>query len=144
MAGTPRGSTASASLLAEAGVGLSQELLEATLELLPFAAILVEPGTGQVLFANRAADRLAGGMFPRAADASVYADLYAWTTPDGQPLSVDRHPAVRAARGERIDGCQLDWPLPNGTRSLLASGAIVPASTNRGALALVVFDDVTA
>src|SRR3954471_6647069 len=119
-------------------------MLEATLDLIPFPTLLVEPGSARVVFASRAADALAGGRFPRAAGAERYDELFRVTGPDGEQISGDRYPAVRAARGERVEQCQVDWHLPGGVRSVLVSCEAVPATGDREALVLVAFEDVSA
>jgi PAS domain-containing protein len=128
---------------AGSSVGLSRDLLEATLDLVPFPTLLVEPGSARIVFANRAADELAGGRFARADGAEHYAGLYPLTDADGAEVGSDRHPAVRAARGERIEGVQVDWHLPGGVRSLLVSGATVPPTDDREALVIVAFEDIS-
>jgi PAS domain S-box-containing protein len=140
---TPRQTHVSASMLARASVGISRDLLQQTVDLMPFPVLIVEPGSARVLFANRAADALAGGRFPPAETMDEYAGLYALTEPDGTPLTPDRYPAVRASRGERVEGCQLEWPLPDGTRSVLVSADTIPATDDREALVLVAFEDVS-
>jgi PAS domain S-box-containing protein len=141
---TPRQTQSNASVLAAATAGISRDLLEQTVDLMPFPALIVEPGTGRVLFANRAADGLVGGRFPVAEDADRYAELYPLTDPDGTPLALDRYPAIRAARGERVEGSQVDWHTPDGVRSLLVSADTIPAAADRGPLVLVAFEDVSA
>jgi PAS domain S-box-containing protein len=130
-------------MLARSSDGLSRELLEATLDLVPFPTLLVEPGSARILFANRAADELAGGRLPRADGAERYADLYPLTDADGLEIAGERHPAVRAARGERVEGVQVDLHLPGGVRSLLVSAGTVPAGDEREALVLVAFEDIS-
>jgi PAS domain S-box-containing protein len=141
---TPRQTHAGASTLARASVGISRDVLEETLDLLPFAALLVEPGSARVLFANRAADALAGGRFPRPDGADRYDEMFRVTAPDGTEIAGDRYPAVRAARGERVEQSQVDWHLPGGVRSVLVSCDTIPAAGDREALVLVAFEDVTA
>src|SRR3954447_3343779 len=140
----PRQTQVSASVLAAASVGISRDLLERTVDLMPFPALIVEPGTARVLFANRAADGLFGGSFPLAEDADRYAELYPLTDPDGTPVELDSYPAIRAARGERVEGLQVDWHTPDGVRSLLVSADTIPAAADRGPLVLVAFEDVSA
>src|SRR3954465_4895709 len=120
-------------MLVRPSVGLSRELLEATLHLVPFPTLPVEPGSARILFANRAADELAGGRFARADGAEQYAGLYPLTDADGAEVGGARPPAVRAGGGEGIEGVQVDWHLPGGVRSLLVSGATVPATDDREA-----------
>jgi PAS domain S-box-containing protein len=131
-------------MLARSSAGLSRELLEATLDLIPFPTLLVEPGSARILFASRAADELAGGRFPRADGVDAYDAVYRVTDPDGAEVAGDRYPGVRAARGERVEQCQLDWHLPGGVRSLLVSCEMLPAGDDREALVLVAFEDISA
>src|SRR3954471_11603508 len=119
-------------------------MLEATLDLIPFPTLLVEPGSARVVFASRAADALAGGRFPRAAGAERYDELFRVTGPDGEQIAGDRYPAVRAARGERVEQCQVDWHLPEGVRSVLVSCETIPPAEGRDALVLVAFEDLVA
>src|SRR3954465_2714406 len=123
---------------------MSRDLLDQTVDPMPFPALIVEPGTARVLFANRAADGLVGGSFPLAEDADRYAELYPLTDPAGPPVELDRYPAIRAARGERVEGLQVDWHTPDGVRSLLVSADTIPAAADRGPLVLVAFEDVSA
>ncbi len=52
------------------------------------------------------------------------------------------HPAVRAARGERLDGVHVDWISPGGRRSLLVSADTV-ALPGVPAVVVITFEDVT-
>src|SRR3954447_1143197 len=140
----PRQTLGSASTLARSSAGLSREELEATLDLLPFATLLVELGSARILFANRPADALAGGRLPRIEAAEGYDAIFRVTAPDGTQISGDRYPAVRAARGERVEQCQLDWHLPGGVRSVLVSCDTIPPGDDRPAFVLVAFEDITA
>lgn len=91
--------------------------LEPILDLLPTALLLVEPGTGRVVYANRAAHRLTGGELP-------------------PPV------AERAAREERFKDILLDWETPEGPRSLVISADTI--ETDDGSrLAVVTLEDVT-
>ncbi|MEA2322480.1 MAG: hypothetical protein QOD81_2330, partial [Solirubrobacteraceae bacterium] len=92
-----------AAVLAQAGGGLSRDALHATLDLVPFPVLLIEPGTARVIFANRAADALMGGAFPKASAAARYDEVYAVLDGDGVALPSEQHPGVRAARGERLE-----------------------------------------
>ncbi len=120
-----------------------RQWLENLLDLLPTAMIMIEPGTGDVLFANRAADLLAGGAFPRgkvgAGDYPVYANQDSVSTRIPHP---DR-PRMRLARGEEVHGVQLDWRLPHGTRSLIVEGMTLPAMHGNTAVGIMTLQDVT-
>jgi signal transduction histidine kinase/ActR/RegA family two-component response regulator len=117
--------------------------LESILDLMPIPLILVEPGTARVTFANRAADRMAGGEFPRAKSADQYHEVYACTYQGARRVPDDEMPGVRAARGERLDGFLIDWHTPAGTFSLTVSSDTLHATQNHPATAVVVFQDVT-
>lgn len=98
--------------------------LAAVLDLIPTPLALVEPDTARLTFANRAADRLAGGELPRDVAPEDY--------------------ALRAARGERLENLELDWHTDGGVRSLLVSSNVVPAVFGQPEAIVVSFEDVTA
>ncbi|MEY2535767.1 MAG: hypothetical protein QOF29_3677 [bacterium] len=129
-------------MLAQASGELSHDALEGTLDLVPFPVLLIEPGSARVVFANRAADALMGGAFPMAPGAERYEEVYRVFDGDG-PLPSERHPGVRAARGERLENVQVELHLPDGVRCLLVSSDVVPATPERDELALVAFEDIT-
>ena len=82
---------------------LGRMLLEGSVDLfdlLPAPVLLVELGSARVLFANAAAQAMAGGRYPP--------DL-----------------AARVACGERIAGEQIDWQAPGGPRTLIVNGETV-------------------
>ncbi len=94
---------------------------EPLLDLLPSPLLLIEPATARVLFANRAANDVAGGAFP---------------------LDLDAPAQRRVAAGERFSNLRVDWETPAGTRTLVASGdTIVPPG--RPPVAVLTFEDVT-
>ncbi len=128
---------------ASAAAGLPRSFVEGTLDLLPTPVLLIEPGTARVTFSNRAADALAGGEFPKGAEAERYHELYHCTDAAGQRIPNEGMPGVRAARGERLDGFEMDWHLADGPRSL-----IIWADTLTGpggeATTVLVFEDLTA
>src|SRR4051812_28254540 len=78
-------------------LGGQQEWWQAVLDLLPFPALLIEPGMGRIVFANSAAARL-----PKAALESCTIDSPASLAVNdaGEPLPPDQLPHRRAARGE--------------------------------------------
>jgi hypothetical protein len=125
------------------GVGVgSISLLEPILDVLPSPKLLVEPGTGRVVYANPAAHRLAGGAFPLAGGTEEYPETYAVFDESGRELPADEHPAVRAARGERLDNVHVDWVSPVGRRSLLVSADTV-ARPGVPEVVVITFEDVT-
>jgi PAS domain S-box-containing protein len=127
---------------AAALAGLGRAFIEATLDLLPTPVLLVEPGSAAVTFANRAADELAGGRFPKAAGVELYPDTYFCTDAEGRRVPAEQMPGARVARGERLHAFEMDWHLPHGTRSLLLSGDIVRDAAGEQ-VGVVVFEDAT-
>jgi PAS domain S-box-containing protein len=123
--------------------GLPREELEGVLDLLPTPVLLIEPVTARVTFANAAADRMAGGEFPRGKAAEEYHEAYHCTDRAGDRIPDERMPGVRVARGERLEGFFMDWHLPGGVRSLLLSADTVRDEDGVPELAFVAFDDVT-
>jgi len=124
------------------GLADERQWLEVLLDLLPVPVLLVEPATTRVSFSNKAADRMAGGTYPRSALGGE-AEGYSYTDPDGRPVPKERHPAARASRGEGVRGLELDWHTPSGTRSLLFSSALLQASHGHPATAMLAFEDVS-
>ena len=92
-------------------------LLEPVLEVLPTPKLLIEPGTGRVVYANPAAQALAAGALPEAVVA-------------------------RAASGERLHQVPVDWDTSSGRRSALVSAGTV-ALPGVGGVAVMSFEDVT-
>jgi PAS domain S-box-containing protein len=112
------------------------------LDVLPSPLVLVEPGTGEAVFANRMAHRLAGGVFPLARGSADHAVAYGLTDASGRPLDAAEYPAARAARGERVENVQVDWPTPEGVRSLVCSAVPIDVP-GTGRLIAVTFEDIT-
>src|SRR4051812_20936571 len=130
--------------LMEAAASADRAWLEAMLDMLPTAALLIEPRTGVATFANRAADRLAGGRFPLGpAAARSMSDQFRARYPDGRPIPEDELPTIRAAQGQRVERFEFDWETPSGTRSLLVHGAPLPPEAGGAATVVVCFEDVT-
>ena len=117
-----------------------REHLEAVLEQLPTPIVLIEPGSGLITFANRAADELAGGRFPRGTVDERMAGRPA-TDGAGRPLANVDLPSMRIARGEQLRGAHLEWRLPDRLLSLLVSGQIVTDGDGRD-VGIVLFEDL--
>jgi PAS domain S-box-containing protein len=110
------------------------------LELLPTPVVLLEPGSGTITFANRAADELTGGAFPRGTVQERLRNGPAYGEA-GRPLSVEELPSMRIARGESVRGARLEWHLEDRVLELLVSGDTVTDLEGR-AVGVVVFEDV--
>src|SRR3954451_8943553 len=90
--------------------GLDRAGLGTLLDLLPTPMVIVEPGSGDVSFANAAAGRLAGGHFPTGPTEQRRAGPDFWVTdPEGRSIPEDQVPSARAARGEAIQNVEIDW-----------------------------------
>ncbi|MDP9309717.1 MAG: PAS domain S-box protein [Chloroflexota bacterium] len=120
-----------------------QRWLETILNVMPTPLLLIEPGTARVRFANKAADRLAGGTFPKDAPAEDYHQVYYCTYPNGERIRDEEMPGVRAARGERLEHFEMDWQTPTGKLSLIVQSETLPAIHGHDAMAVVSFQDVT-
>lgn len=120
-----------------------QRWLESLLDLSPVPLVLVEPQSGEVTFANRAADALAGGTFPRRSPGQLTAEHIAMTLPDGTPLPPDGTPMARAVRGEKLEGFAVEWALPGGRCSVLASSERLPAMFGHPETIVISYQDVT-
>jgi signal transduction histidine kinase len=119
----------------------NESWLDAVLDLVPVPVLLVELGTARVLLANRAADRIAGGRFPR--EWGERAEHFPGYDTSGRPLPPERMPIARASRGERLDGLLIDWVTPIGRKCLLIHSDVLPAAYGHTATAVVAFDDVS-
>ena len=112
-----------------------REWLEVVLDLMPSPLLLIEPGSARLMFANRAAHRMAGGAYDGAD--------YRCTDGRGRTIPDDELPGVRAAHGVRIDGFQMDWHTPAGVRSLIVSADTIPPTLGQPATVVCCFEDVS-
>ncbi|MCV3212530.1 ATP-binding protein, partial [Plectonema radiosum NIES-515] len=120
-----------------------QKWLEDAVNLMPTPLLFIEPKTARVTFANRAADELAGGKFPLAECVEDYYTTYYSTDAAGNPIANSQAPGVRVARGERLDGVELNWHTPQGIRSLLIYADTLPAMHGLEATCVLTFQDIT-
>jgi PAS domain S-box-containing protein len=127
-----------------ARIQAQQKWLESVLNLAPTPILLIEPGSARVKFANKSADAMAGGTFPRDVPAEAHPTVYHCTDAQGQPLKAEQMPGVRAARGERLEGCEMDWHTPGGKRSLIVYADTLPAMHGHPATVVLVFHDISA
>ena len=119
-----------------------QKWLEALLDFLPSPLLFIEPETARVTFANQAADRMAGGEFPKNQPAEAYHTVYYCTDQQGNRIPNALMPGVRVARGERLEGMEMDWHTSQGVRSLMLYGDTLPACHGHPATGVVVFQDI--
>ncbi|MEH2231757.1 MAG: PAS domain S-box protein [Nostoc sp.] len=120
-----------------------QKWLEDVLNLMPRPLLFIEPGTARVTFANRSADELAGGEFPKGIAAEDYHTAYYYTDATGDRIPNELMPGVRVARGERLNGLEVDWHTPTGVRSLLVFADTLPAMHGHPATCILVFQEIS-
>ena len=124
--------------------------VESILDLMPTPLLLVEPGSAGVsfafAFANKAADRMAGGELRellKSAPDELRQRVEVYTHRDGQREPGGEMPWARAARGERLEDVEIELRTESGSCSLLVSSDMLPAMHNHPATAVLVFQDVT-
>jgi PAS domain S-box-containing protein len=120
-----------------------QKWLEDVLNLLPIPLLFIEPETARVTFANRAADEFVGGKFPQGRPAAEYHTVYYLRDGLGNPIPNAQMPGVRVARGERLDGLEMDWQTCAGIRSVLIFADTLPAMHGYPANCVMLFQDIT-
>ena len=120
-----------------------QKWLEDVLNLMPRPLLFIEPGTARVTFANRSADELAGGKFPKGVPAADYHTVYHYTDAAGDRIPNQQMPGVRVALGERLNGLEVDWHTPGGVRSLLVFADTLPAMHGHPATCILVFQEIS-
>ncbi|MEH2058083.1 MAG: PAS domain S-box protein [Nostoc sp.] len=120
-----------------------QKWLEDVLNLMPRPLLFIEPGTARVTFANRSADELAGGEFPKGVPAAEYHTVYHYTDAAGDRIPNEQMPGVRVALGERLNGLEVDWHTPSGVRSLLIFADTLPAMHGHPATCILVFQEIS-
>ncbi|MBE8985698.1 PAS domain S-box protein [Nostoc sp. LEGE 12450] len=120
-----------------------QKWLEDVLNLMPRPLLFIEPGTARVTFANRSANELAGGEFPKGVPAEDYHTAYHYTDAAGDRIPNEQMPGVRVALGERLNGLEVDWHTPAGVRSLLVFADTLPAMHGHPATCILVFQEIS-
>ncbi|MHC5758635.1 PAS domain S-box protein [Nostoc sp.] len=120
-----------------------QKWLEDVLNLMPRPLLFIEPGTARVTFANRSANELAGGEFPKGVPAADYHTVYHYTDAAGDRIPNEQMPGVRVALGERLNGLEVDWHTPAGVRSLLIFADTLPAMHGHPATCILVFQEIS-
>lgn len=121
-----------------------RQWLEDLLDLLPITVLMVDTAEGRMVFANKAADAMAGGTFPRSQNATEFATHYQLTDLEGNPVPLEQMPSSRAAHGETLRGLQLRWHMPHATRTILLHAQRLPARRGERPLVVLAIDDITA
>jgi signal transduction histidine kinase len=121
----------------------AHDWMEEVLNLLPAPLLFVEPGTARITFANRAANEMAGGQFPKGKTSPEYPATYRMTDLQGRELAAEEHPGVRVAHGESLHGFEVDWHVNGRVVTLIVWGEPLAAQYNRPATGLIVFQDIS-
>jgi len=117
-----------------------QQWLRTLLDFLPVPVLMVEPISGGVLFANKAANQVLGATNAAGSAAASDARREAGCT-TRIPLAFE--PALRAACGKNLRGVEIEWHSPAGNRSLLVGSERLEAAHGHPATVLLAFEDVT-
>ncbi|MEA5514378.1 ATP-binding protein, partial [Nodularia sp. UHCC 0506] len=120
-----------------------QKWLEDVLNMMPLPLLFIEPEKGRVIFANRAVDELAGGEFPKGVPVEEYHTAYYCTDTAGNRIPNDQMPGARIARGERLDGLEMDWHTTEFVRSIRIFSNILPAMHGHPATSVAAFQDIS-
>lgn len=115
--------------------------LAAILNSLPTPLMLVDPEQRRVTFSNQAANALAGVDIAEPVGATYNADYYC-TDATGEKIPPEQVPALRAARGEKLKGVEINWHTPHGVFPLLVYTDTLPAMHDRPATSVVLFQDI--
>ncbi|MBD2358669.1 PAS domain-containing protein [Tolypothrix sp. FACHB-123] len=119
-----------------------RQWLEAVLNLLPIPLVFIDPDTACFTFANQAAKDMAGGEIYRDRPAGIYDTDFYCTDATGKAIPPEQLPAMRVARGEKIQGAELNWHTPQGIYPLLVHADTLPAMYDRPATCVMVFQDI--
>src|SRR5687767_9747863 len=106
---------------------------------MPTALVMVEPGTGRILFANENAEAVSLS-YPN--DLDKLSSGYYATDTAGKVIPRDLMPRYRVARGEALSGFEMTWHTPERSVPLLVYSAMLPAMWGRPAVGLISFHDI--
>lgn len=122
----------------------NQELwLRAVLDALPVGLLMVEPGSGRYLFANRQTERIFGNALISPAEDLDYGQRLHVTDLQGQRIDSDQLPSRRAARGEQLVNHQAIWHTATGPHCLSINTQLIDAQHGHSNTVLVAFADVS-
>ena len=118
--------------------------LQATIETVPVALVIVDAETGRIVLRNRTAGALIGHEPDEAAAREAYWRAFAVTTRDGTPVDVRAWGAERVLRGQVIVGEELVVQHPDGRAiPILVSAAPLYEDNGRITGGVAAFQDIT-
>ena len=113
-----------------------QQWLEHLFDVMPAPLLLIEPGTARVIFANKAANEMAGDKFPLAQSQEEYSELYGFTNAEAKLMK-------RVALGERLQGVEINWRKGDDIYPLQVFADALPSMHGYPATCIVLFQDIT-
>ncbi|MCU0249933.1 MAG: cell wall metabolism sensor histidine kinase WalK [Vicinamibacterales bacterium] len=117
--------------------------LQATIETVPVALVIVDAETGRIVLQNRTAGALIGEE-PGGAAREAYWRAFGVTTRDGTPVDVRVWGAERVLQGQTIVGEELVVQHPDGREiPILVSAAPLREDNGRISGAVAAFQDIT-
>jgi PAS domain S-box-containing protein len=118
--------------------------LQATIETVPVALVIVDAQTGRIALQNRTAGLLIGCEPDDDEARRAFWDAFSVTTRDGTPVHVREWGAARVLRGQTIVGEELVVRHPDGRQiPILVSAAPLREDDGRIAGAVAAFQDIT-
>ena len=130
-------------VLARQAMESQQKWLETVLDLMPTPVVMAEPGTGNLVFSNEAADRLNGQLIPKDVPATQYGELFHFTDLEGRRFTADEIPSTRAARGEKLKEMEVIWHTRAGRFFLSINSEMLPAMHGHPSVTVLPFQDIT-
>ena len=118
--------------------------LQATIETVPVALVIVDAETGRIALQNRTAASLIGHEPEDDAARATYWEAFVVTTRDGTPVDVRAWGATRVLQGQTIVGEELVVKHPDGGEiPILVSAAPLREDDGRISGGVVAFQDIT-
>jgi len=118
--------------------------LQATIETVPVALVIVDADTGRIALQNRTATALIGHEPDEAAAREAYWRAFAVTTRDGTPVDVRAWGAERVLQGQVLVGEELVVQHPDGRAiPILVSAAPLYEDNGRITGGVAAFQDIT-
>ena len=120
-----------------------EKWLETLLDSVPVAFVLFEARTGRLLFSNRTADQLVGGSFPYSESREDFLQNYPLRDNQNQLFTEATHPWLRAMNGEKLESCEVNWPLSDSVLNLLTVSEELPPLFGRDPMIILSLHNVS-
>ena len=127
----------------EQNIVFEQHWLEHLLDPIPAPLLLIEPGTARVTFANKAANKMAGGTFPLAQSQEEYSKLYRFSDAQGRTIPYELTPPIRVALGETLEGVEINWHQGDNIYQVKVFADALPPINGYPATCFALFQDIT-